>query len=138
MRATTSSSAFPSGSKVPTARLPEPFSSSTERRTEPGEAALERLSELVRTLASWDGTAVEAVEAVRWGPLTGRLPHGFGLGGQAAADRGGGRVRGRRVPSKDSGGRPRGARRCRAPPPQEAVVCAGGADCTLARSATAA
>jgi membrane-associated phospholipid phosphatase len=28
------------------------------------------LSELVRTLASWDGTAVEAVEAVRWAPLT--------------------------------------------------------------------
>jgi membrane-associated phospholipid phosphatase len=28
------------------------------------------LSELVRTLASWDGTAVEATETLRWAPLT--------------------------------------------------------------------
>jgi membrane-associated phospholipid phosphatase len=28
------------------------------------------LSELARTIAFWDGTAVEAMEAVRWAPLT--------------------------------------------------------------------
>jgi membrane-associated phospholipid phosphatase len=33
-------------------------------------AILDGLSELVRSLAAWDGNAVEAVEAMRWGPLT--------------------------------------------------------------------
>jgi membrane-associated phospholipid phosphatase len=28
------------------------------------------LSELLRSVAAWDGTAVEAMEAFRWGPLT--------------------------------------------------------------------
>jgi membrane-associated phospholipid phosphatase len=31
---------------------------------------LDELSELVRSVAAWDGTAVEAMEAFRWGPLT--------------------------------------------------------------------